>query len=452
MRTLIRWVLTFALVVGVWMALVLTEWLPRPTAEEQAALAALAVEPDSAKGERDGFAATWLMGFEVPEDRLVELLNADIAAYDKKLAETGSVVDFRSTAEGQFATVASPTGKDPALCELWNDDCLERVRAAPEATRQRLADFSKRLERSRWLGRYDHFHYPFTPRFDSPIAGSLGGLSNLQLSEAVLHYVDGQVDQAFATLCRDTAAWRRFRSRSDILIHDMVGVAQMSSAAQLYAKMLAEQPAGFAVPCPELFAPLADAELDQCATMRFEFLSTRNSLAAGIEFKLVEGPLATVFDRFANHQHMVRGLALAIAPYCQAEQRQRDAARDPTPPAVDTRCSWAQWAVDPAGCVLTDATPSYHSYHVRVLDLDARLRLLGAAIWLRKQPTANGDRPGLLGNQDFATRPTEMDSPRHEFTWDTQRSVLRMRNLEKGRGEFWEVPVATLPAAANQPQ
>ena len=53
MRKFIRGTLAMAVLIALWLALVLSEWLPRPTAEEQAALAALAVEPESAKGERD---------------------------------------------------------------------------------------------------------------------------------------------------------------------------------------------------------------------------------------------------------------------------------------------------------------------------------------------------------------------------------------------------------------
>ena len=451
MRRFIRWTLALLVIAALWLALVLSEWLPRPTAEEQAALAALAVEPPSAQGERDGFAAAWFLGFEVPDDQLEPMLQADIAAYNKTLADTGSVVDFRTTAEGKFATVAAPTSKDPALCELWVDDCLQRVRAAPDATRQRLQDFATRLERSRGLAQYDHFHFAFTPRFDSPIPG-IGGLSNLQLSEAALQYVEGNVEQAFATLCSDTAFWRRFRSRSDMLINDMVGIAQMSNAAQLYAHMLAEQPAGFAAPCPEVFAPLADAELDQCASMRFEFLSAQNSLDAGLELMATDNGVARVQHRFANSEHMVRRFASLTGAYCQADQRARDAARDPTPPVVAAGCNWSGWAFDPLGCALIeDATPNYHDYHVRVLDLDARLRLLNAAIWLRNRPVADpGDPQALLGDQGFAARPPEADSPRHDFNWDAERGVLRMRNLQANRGEFWEVPVAVLPAANPQ--
>ena len=451
MRSLIRWLLALMVLIALWLALVLSEWLPRPTAEEQAALAALAVEPESAKGERDGFAATWFMGYDVPEDQLSGLLEADLAAYNKLLTDTGSVVDFRTTAEGRFAALPYPNGQDPALCELWNDDCVQRVRSAPEATRQRLKDFAQRLDRSRWLARYDHFHYAFAPRFDSPI-GALNGLSNLQLSEATLQYVDGDVDQAFATLCSDTASWRRFRSRSDILVNDMIGIAYISLAAQLYGQMLAEQPADFAAPCPEVFAPLADAELDQCASMRFEFLSARNSLDIGIGLMLADGAVAKFVRTLANSQHMLRRFATLTGAYCQAEQHARDVARDPTPPAVVTACTWSGWAFDPVGCALVeDATPDYHGYHLRVFDLDARLRLLNAAIWLRK-PVNDGGVQTLLGDPGFAARPKAADSPLHDFTWDAQRGVLRMRNLQAGRGEFWEVPVAKLPPTTEQPQ
>lgn len=181
MRRRNRWGLYGVGLVLVWLALVLSEWLPRPTAAERDALTALAVEPESLKGERDGFAAIWLMGFDVPEDQLAQVLQADIAAYEKMLAQTGSVSEFQTSAQGKFATVAFPSGKDPALCELWKEDCLDRVRRAPDVARKRLAEFSTRLTRSRWLANYDHFHYAFTPRFESPIA-SLGGLTNLQLT------------------------------------------------------------------------------------------------------------------------------------------------------------------------------------------------------------------------------------------------------------------------------
>lgn len=59
---------------------------------------------------------------------------------------------------------------------------------------------------------------------------------------------------------------------------DMLGVAQMSNAARLYAEMLAEQPAGFVAPCPETFAPLSDVEINQCAVIRQEFLFLKNTL------------------------------------------------------------------------------------------------------------------------------------------------------------------------------
>lgn len=101
--------------------------------------------------------------------------------------------------------------------------------------------------------------------------------------------------------------------------------------------------------------------------------------------------------------------------------------------------------------MVEDATPDYHGYHLRVFDLDARLRLLNAAIWLRN-PVNDGGVQTLLGDPGFAARPKAADSPLHDFTWDAQRGVLRMRNLQAGRGEFWEVPVATLAPATEQPQ
>ena len=438
MRRRNRWGLYGVGLVLVWLALVLSEWLPRPTAAERDALTALAVEPESLKGERDGFAAIWLMGFDVPEDQLAQVLQADIAAYEKMLAQTGSVSEFQTSAQGKFVTVAFPSGKDPALCELWKEDCLDRVRRAPEVARKRLAEFSTRLTRSRWLANYDHFHYAFTPRFESPIA-SLGGLTNLQLTDAALQYVDGHIDQAFATLCSDTASWRRFRSRSDMLIHDMVGIAQMSSAAALYANMLAEQPSDFSAPCPKVFAPLSDAELDQCASLRFEFLTTRNSFEQGISGIGRSERLALVL---ANKEHVIRKTAVAIGHYCQSNHRERIARRDPTRVQQAKVCGITAHVLDPAGCALAERSfPDYHDYFARALDLDARLRLLGAALWMRKQPSSD---PGSI----FGQRPSELKSPHHQFELVAPGKLLRMRNLDKGRGEYWQIPLLAAPADA----
>ncbi len=443
MGKLLRGVLAIVLLAGLYVALVLSEWLPRPTAEEQAALAALEPQPASVSGDRDGFAASWLMSYEVPEDQLASVMAADIAAYQVAL-KNGTVGAFKSTAEGKFAAVATPNGRETALCEAWADSCLARVQANPEATRTSIASFASRLERSRWLGKYDHFPYPFVPRFDSPLGG-MGGLINLQLADAALKFVDGDAAAGFQALCADTASWRRLRAHSDMLIYDMIGVAQMANAIKLYAEMLKASPLEMAPPCPEVFAPLRDEEMDQCAVMRFEFLSTRNSFDSETALPETASAMSAVMRPLINDTHVIRRSSLITGPYCQAVHRQRIAQRDPVIPPVSNDCSAVESFFDPIGCPLLHAFgPALQDYYWRVLDLDARLRLLANAVALR------GVDASQVGAQ-FAKRPAALESARHAFEWDAAAQVLRMRNLEDNRGEYYELPVRIASPLPAQP-
>jgi len=433
MRRLLRWVMSAVLVFGLWVALVLSEWLPRPTAQDMAALAALEPVPANVSGERDGSAAMWLMSYAVPEDQLAAVMAADVEAYNAAL-QIGGLGNFQSSAKGRFADIATPNGKDPALCEAWADSCLARVQKAPEVTRKVIADFAPRLERSRWLAHYDHFPYGFEPRYDSPI-GSTGSVINLALADAALKFVDGNRAAAFASLCADTASWRQVRSHTDMLIYDMIGVAQMANATKLYAEMLLESPPEMAPPCPEVFAPLTDEEANQCAVMRNEFLSTKYSFESNSVFP---GPASTensILRPLVNDANVIRHAARSMAPYCQEIHRQRIAQRDPVIPPVATDCTAVDKFFDPLGCSLIGATgPDYSDYYWRILDLDARMRLLANAVAMR------GMTPELAAAA-FSKRPPERDSARHAFEWDGARQVLRMRNLEDNRGEFWELPV-----------
>lgn len=100
------------------------------------------------------------------------------------------------------------------------------------------------------------------------------------------------------------------------------------------------------------------------------------------------------------------------------------------------------WAFDPFGCQYAPIVmPFYNDYYQRVLDLDARLKLLQSAIWLRAQP-AEGDRVA-----QFAARPAELQSANHPMTLDAERGVLRMTNVQKSKGEYWELPFGFAPSA-----
>lgn len=422
-----------------WLGIVLSDRMPRASAEEQAALATLQQAPRAADSERNGFAALWLLKYDVPAEQLQGVLAADIAAYDKLLKESGSVGSFETTAKGKFDEFPVPAGGEKALCEVWKGDCLERVADAPSATRERLAAAARPLERIRALATYDYFNYAFQPRLDSPLP-SLGGVINLQLTDVAMKFFDGELDQAFATLCADTRTWRHLRAHTDMLVADMVGIAYLSNSAQLYAQMLARVPASFDAPCPESFAPLSDSEFDQCPRMHTEFRSSRNSLESAA-WMVSDQAAPWMLDALVNNQHLIRRSALAIAPYCQDAQRARIARRDPTPIIAVPQCAIDGWVFDPVGCVMSrHLNLDYDLFYRRALDLDARLRLVATALSLR---TAANDAASA-----FAARGSALDSPAHHFEHLASENKLRMRNLDSARGEYWEIPLAPPGVAA----
>lgn len=424
-----------------WIALIASGWLPRPTARQRAAQAALAPEPANVKGERNAFAALYLHPYDVPADQIEALAKADVAAFAVWHEKPGPKEPWVSTLEGKFTKLTPAPLSAKELCALWEADCLDRVRRDPEATRATLARLARHLEIAESIDHYDHYRYGFEPSWDAPFG--MAGSFSLPLVAAALDYADGKRDAAFARVCRNARAWRTLRAHTDMLIVDMIGVAVLSGESRLYAEMLAEQPSGFAPPCPEVFAPLADAEIDQCATFRFEYRSSQNTLRStlfGTGGAVADGQdrfTAGVLNLLVNRDHVDAMAAGMFGPYCGDEHRARAAKRSGAALELDPGCRGTDWALDPFGCVVFGAMlPQFDGYYLRVLDLDARLKLLQSAIWLRAQPV------GTDLSAAFAKRPAELVSAEQDTSIDVAAGVLRMKPLDKSRGEIWEIRFA----------
>jgi hypothetical protein len=105
--------------------------------------------------------------------------------------------------------------------------------------------------------------------------------------------------------------------------------------------------------------------------------------------------------------------AQALSPWCSGVQRVRVAARAPPPPKQESEasaCSTSEQVFDPLGCLLAGTSGMGHAfghYYRRVLDLDARLRLVATARWLAAQSDAGraqrfAGRPAAIGALPFA--------------------------------------------------
>lgn len=433
-------------VVGVlWLLLIATHWLPRPTAEEQQAVALLNSEAAKIDGKANAFAALYLLDRNVPESEWEAIAATDLALLDS----AAPPADQPTMTAEQFPLFAKLSVDSDLLCTQKSRPCVQRVRAHPEAARAALAQGRDLLDRAERLERYDHYRSPIPAHYNSPSMLGLGDYSTLALTEAALLHVDGDSAAAHRKLCTFASTWRRLRSNANTLIVTMLGTNYVNDAIALRAELLSEWPPSQPAPCPEVFAPLSESESDLCAAMANEFhlfaSGTREIGAQPLDADDASNPPpgSGATSRLFNVEHTIRMSAPFYASFCQPDHHEKTRTRSAASAVTTPRCSVSAWALNPIGCILVPiGAPSYLSYYHRVLDLDAHLRLAQAAQWLRHQDAAE---PAAA----FASRPSEFDSPAHGFTIDTTTKVLRMTTLRGGPNANWEVSYASRAAVSD---
>lgn len=446
MKTWLTWIGGLLLLGTTYLGIVRTGLLPRPTAEQQQALAAL----DAARpklGERDGFGVLWTSLYDVPEDQVERVTAEDVAAWNARAAAaTTPSAGFTSVAKGRYAVLEHPTfpARDPHLCHPWTSGCLAMAKAEPEAVAaalERVRVFSAHAAR---LATADHVVYPMTPTLDAPIP-NINGFLEVSLTPIALMAARGDTAGALSAVCRDAALWRRLRSHTDSLIVDMVGVAHLSAAAQLAGDLLADHPPGPGWPpeCESAFSALTTAEFDQCNEIQSEarlsvglidHLDPGHLSIVGMGSNPVIGALANLGLNRSHARHKVAGV---FANACGETARRAHEARLPTPPVApaDANCGAFEMGLDPTGCVLfMIAVPDFSAYSQRIVDLDGRFAALRTAVWLRGQ---HGDAAALVDG-----RPQELIT-RHNLTVDSTARSLTLNSLEQVGGperRAWAIP------------
>lgn len=431
---MMRWMIRGMLVLGalglLWLGLVLSQWLPRPTAEEQAALAAFERPQAQVKGERNAAEFLRLFEYQLTAEERAEVSAIDQAAL-AAIAEPAEELRFKSHAEGRYPRL--PT-LEPAdwHCIPWqeppNRGCLAEVRANEQAAREMLTVHGTRLQKEMTLAGYDHVDTPL-PAFNSHIIGSrYPGL--LVTVAAAIEHIDGQTDVALERLCSHASAWRQLQGSSDSLINHMIGEAAISRLLRMTIEIQAEAPAAHPQSCQSAFRPLADRELLMCTVMRGEFDYMRH--ATRTHYLETQGSWWDIFgERLYNRRHTEARLALPLAWYCQDQHAERVRLRSATPAPPEFQCSVWQAAYNPIGCILAEiASPTFDRYYLRTLDLDARLRLYQAARWIAR---SGKDPATALGEL-----PAELRSPEHAFSVDAN-GRLRVSMLDDSRGDHWSM-------------
>ncbi len=221
--------------VVVWLGLMWSHWLPRPSAEQASALAQMRAPMAQAKGERNAFGLFWQLDYDIPEAERAQVLAEDVAALDGW--RPGQDLEaLASRARGRYPSRVAKDAPPLPPCEA---DCLAQVRADPEPWRAALAARQSRLAELGQLAHYDHLRTPFKMSLYSPIP-AFQGTGDLQIAAAALAFADGQTEAALSGLCRDLGQWRRLKGRSDLLLSEMISLAWLRNGGRLYADMRAE--------------------------------------------------------------------------------------------------------------------------------------------------------------------------------------------------------------------
>lgn len=353
-----------------YLLLLSSEWLPRPSAGQRAAMDLLG-QPQPPVTGPGAFSVLWFLGRDIGDRDIEALMQQDVQAH----ATLKDKSDFTSVAAG---LPAIPLLREPA-CAGFPESCLADLRSREDGGDALAARFAVHLARSEALLDATHYRYPFPVSDDLHIPVAAHTINLRRFANARRHLGVSPADGLGAT-CRELAVWRRLRPTADLLIHQMMAIAFAETQAGLLAEMLAEWPINQPLPasCEEALAPLVAAELDACDMWRGEYAwSVQNvESARGKPLHDEAGAPGWLTELLVNRRMMHAAIAASYAEGCRDFQAR-------AAPAA----GWIHWTFDPFGTALREvetekAADDYHARFRQYLDV---LRALRAQAWLRTQ-------------------------------------------------------------------
>lgn len=390
MRKTLKWLggglLGLVLVVGG--LLLVSRFWPSTTLQEEA-LAALEARPQ--RSGSNAYVALMTLHHEqldaAARRALVDALASEYRQWQRQFEAHWLESDgvMLSTPAPQLGGEPVKWEHDEALCRInEGEQCLDKVRAAPQATAEALAARAGLRERIAALSTHGHLRseLPLDPYVPLPPLQSLG----LPLAAHALAHVQGYRAGALAGLCRDAGTARMLATRSDTLVSTMVGARLLQAHARLLAAMLEEMPLDVALPaqCAAAFAPLSAADMSGCTALRGEF-EMADSLLALEARRIGRYPGGSwVFNASRTRALQAVNLGQSCLPAAQARIAQD------LPFQVDPAQAslWRlECAANALGCILSGvAAPAYADYPRQLQDVGAELGLLNTLLWLRGQP------------------------------------------------------------------
>jgi hypothetical protein len=409
--------------------IVVLELVPPSDPGARAAIAVLEAPMQRARGERNGYPVLWSWDRPFEAAQREAILAKDVEAIDAAGLRGEAVAEERLARSAQ-AAIEIPLA---ALCSAPPASCLEHVRKDPDAMSAALAPLVAPLAALDALAAADHLANPFRPSVEMPFP-PLSGIAAVLASRNAFRYVQGDPEAAIAMTCRDLGTWRRLRSRTNLLIADMVALNVAQQQALLLGEMRASRPMGSPLPpdCEQALVEPLREELDQCDVWRGEFRMMRHGLEHGLaQAARVDGGalLAAVLPGLINERAALERMALPFASLCDGARPQAQFLLAATPGPT-------QRFFDPVGTVFMDLAPLDHREYVeRALDFAGLLQALRLAVWLPSQPD-----PRVA----FETRPTTYQPFTERLTLGADARALSV-GIRHWRGESvtWQIPLAT---------
>jgi len=264
--------------------------------------------------------------------------------------------------------------------------CLDKVRQAPEAVAAELANRQALLSRVAQLAGHGHVRTPYVANRIMPVLRALPRLFDPMAGHALAH-VQGNATLAMEGLCRDMRSGRMLLTHSDNVVAAMTGQRLLQANGQLLAQVLAQLPPGQAMPaqCAVAVAPLAAGDISLCSAVRTDYVMSAELMRSGYRHEFGSTPGSSWL--FNVDKTLYRS-AVYMGQGCLAPLQQQ-LAKD-LPASLDER-EGSLWRMEcpgnAIGCMLTaGAAPGYTGYLHDLQDVAAHQRLLGALVWLRKQP------------------------------------------------------------------
>ncbi|QBB70195.1 hypothetical protein ELE36_07360 [Pseudolysobacter antarcticus] len=437
-----RWYFWLALLIPLtlllWIFICLAGVLPQSTTEQWAALAVLKQHGPDPNDDSNAYPSLWLIQYDIPLSERRGITQKDVERANGLVSSEESLKNLRPSVAANLTAESVTTADLEILCSRKESSCLAKIRKAPEAVRKIIDSHAGLLQRTRELARFSQIRDPLPKSFESPLPST--GSAELVLSNAAMQFIDGDTRAGFSEVCEFANTWRRLRAHTDMLISDLIGISRVTESARVFSQMLNEVPSNYILPetCASTFTPLLDDEFDQCDEMRNEFKSIETVFSDEHDSFGSHPPKvsAPVIERLMMNREHARLIATVhYARLCNMEHKRKVSARAPEPPFSPPHCSYAEWPFDMVGCYLVENSFDYSDYYTRILDLDANLRGVSTALWLRQQ---TGDRKTA-----FSARPETLRDQHHEMELTPDGMSIRVLHLAT-KGTYvgwWEIPL-----------